>query len=172
VISVPQPLISHTIARCGEAGREWLARLPELVEELCADWGLTVDGPPTHGGIGLVVPTRRGDEPTVLKLSLGDESTRHEALALETWRGRGAVLLLARDAARDAMPLERLDASIDPMPIAGERAVGLPQLLWTRLDEMGDRAGPSTSSFRRSASIASGRGAGRWSGPSTTGSGG
>jgi streptomycin 6-kinase len=239
MIAVPEAFAAGTVARRGELGRRWLERLPGLVAALCADWGLTVDGPPAHGGIGLVVPTRRGDELSVLKVSLGDDSTAHEALALSAWRGRGAALLLAHDPARDALLLERLDGSrsladvaldealtvaaglirrlavpappglpgqpdvaaqlavdlperwerqgrpvprpvveaaaaaalalgptdqavivnrdlhyrnvlagrrepwlaIDPKGIAGEPALGLAQLLWTRLDEMGGRAG-------------------------------
>jgi streptomycin 6-kinase len=239
VIVVPERFAAGTVARRGEEGRRWLARLPALIEALCAGWGLTVDGQPMHGGIGLVVPTRQGDELSVLKVSLGDESTEHEALALETWGGRGAVVLFARSVAHDALLLERLDSSrslhglgleeaatvaaglvrrlavpapaglprqaevagrlardlperwerqgrpvpgsavraaaaaaaelgptdqalvvnrdltyrnvlagrrepwlaIDPKPIAGEPALGLAQLLWSRLDEMGGRAG-------------------------------
>jgi streptomycin 6-kinase len=214
---VPESFAARTVARCGDEGRRWLERLPGVVEALCGEWGLTVDGPPTHGGIGLVVPVRRSDELLVLKVSRGDESTAHEALALEAWGGRGAVLLLAHSAEHEAMLLERLDASrwlhdvpldeavgiaaglirrlavpapgglprqtevaarlavelperweaqgrpapraaveaaaaaaagqrepwlaIDPKPIAGEPALGLAQLLWSRLDEMGGRSG-------------------------------
>jgi streptomycin 6-kinase len=239
VIVIPVAFAAGTVARCGERGRRWLEGLPGLVEALCADWGLTVDGPPAHGGIGLVVPTRRGPELSVLKVSCDDESTAHEALALEAWGGHGAVLLLARRPEHEALLLERLDGSrslhgveldeavaiaaglarrlavpapagllrqgavaarlarelperwerqgrpvprraveaaasaaaelgptdqasivnrdlsyrnvlagqrepwlvIDPKAIAGEPALGLAQLLWSRLDEMGGRAG-------------------------------
>jgi streptomycin 6-kinase len=239
MIVVPERFAAGAVARHGERGRRWLARLPELVAALCADWELTVDGPPAHGGIGLVVPTRRGDELSVMKVSLGDDSTEHEALALEAWGGRGAVRLLAQRREHDALLLERLDGSrslhgvelddavtvaaglvrrlavpapaglarqadvgarlarelperwerqgrpmpgpavaaaaaaaaelaptdqalmvnrdlhyrnvlagrrepwlaIDPKAIAGEPALGLAQLLWSRLDEMGGRAG-------------------------------
>jgi streptomycin 6-kinase len=148
VIAVPEAFAAGTVARRGELGRRWLERLPGLVAALCADWGLTVDGPPAHGGIGLVVPTRRGDELSVLKLSLGDESTRHEALALSAWRGRGAVLLLAHDPARDALLLERLDASRSLNDLALDDAVGIAAGLIRRL------AVPAAAGLPRQADVA------------------
>ena len=133
MIVVPEPFALGTVARRGEAGRRWIERLPGLVASLCADWGLTIDGPPAHGGIGLVVPTRRGDELSVLKVSLGDESTAHEALALETWAGRGAALLLARRAEHEALLLERLDASRSLHELALDPALTVAASLVRRL---------------------------------------
>ena len=46
-----------------ERGPDWAAfvdRLPRLVRELTEEWGLVVDGEPTHGYCSLVVPVRRG----------------------------------------------------------------------------------------------------------------
>jgi streptomycin 6-kinase len=63
-----------------------------------------------HGYLGLVVPVRRADERCVLKVSWQDESTEHEALALATWDGNGAVRLIASEPALGAMLLERLDS--------------------------------------------------------------
>jgi streptomycin 6-kinase len=148
VIVVPEPFAAGTVARHGELGRRWLARLPELVASLCADWGLTVDGPPTHGGIGLVVPTRRGDELSVLKVSLGDESTEHEALALEAWGGRGAVLLLAYRAEHEALLLERLDGARSLQELALDEAVAVAAGLVRRL------AVPAPAGLPRQADVA------------------
>ena len=43
----------------------------------------------------------------VLKVAFPHEESEHEALALRVWNGRGAVRLIAEDAERDAMLLER-----------------------------------------------------------------
>jgi streptomycin 6-kinase len=148
VIVVPEAFAAETVARRGELGRRWLARLPGLVAALCADWGLTVDGAPTHGGIGLVVPTRRGDELSALKVSLGDDSTTHEALALETWGGRGAVMLLARRAEHDALLLERLDGSRSLHGVGLDEAVTVATGLVRRL------AVPAPAGLPRQADVA------------------
>jgi streptomycin 6-kinase len=148
VIVVPEAFAALTVARCGDPGRRWLERLPALVEALCAGWGLAVDGPPAHGGIGLVVPTRRGDERSVLKVSCGDASTAHEALALTTWAGRGAVRLLAHRPEHDALLLERLDASRSLHGVALEDAVGIAAGLVRRL------AVPAPAALPRQAAVA------------------
>lgn len=109
MITVPEAFAISTIAREGEAGRQWLAALPYQIETLCQRWGLTLDGTVMHGYLGVVVPVRRGEERCVLKVSWRDESNTDEALALAAWQGAGAVRLLAVEPAQAAMLLERLD---------------------------------------------------------------
>ncbi|MCL4859590.1 MAG: hypothetical protein KJZ93_09300 [Caldilineaceae bacterium] len=106
---VPTAFAAATVKRAGEAGRRWIAELPEMVGGLCRHWNLEVDGPSMHGYLGLVIPVRRKDEACVLKVSLGDESSAEEALALAAWDGRGAVRLLAEEPTLGALLLERLD---------------------------------------------------------------
>jgi streptomycin 6-kinase len=69
LISVPESFAADTLTREGEAARPWLARLPELVGELCVRWGLRVAGDPMHGYMALVVPVLRGDARYALKVS-------------------------------------------------------------------------------------------------------
>src|SRR3954451_13138088 len=95
-------------------GPEWasfLDRLPALLRELLEDWQLVVDGEPTHGYAAVVVPVRTtGGRPAALKVGWPHEEAEHEHLALQHWRGDGAVLLLRADPRRFAMLLERLHA--------------------------------------------------------------
>jgi streptomycin 6-kinase len=133
MIVVPEEFARATVAREGDAGRAWVAALPELVETLCEAWGLRVDGAPMHGYLGLVVPVRRGDEPCALKVAWVDESSRREVAALAAWDGRGAVRLLAADLARGAMLLERLDWSRSLNEVAIEEAVSVAGQLLRRL---------------------------------------
>ncbi len=94
-----------------DRGPEWAAfveRLPRLFAELTAEWGLSVDGEPTHGFCSLVVPVQREGEPAVLKLGWPHDEGEHEGLALQHWAGNGAVRLLSADPHRSALLLERL----------------------------------------------------------------
>src|SRR6201991_1794485 len=57
---VPEAFGRSTVEREGERGAAWLAELPSIVEELVDRWGCTPDGEVMHGGVGVVVPVRRG----------------------------------------------------------------------------------------------------------------
>jgi streptomycin 6-kinase len=133
MIIVPQAFVISTVEREGDAGRKWIDALPNLVNALCRQWGLVVDGPAMHGYLGLVVPVRRGAEPCVLKISWLGESTTNETAALRAWDGRGAVRLLEVESSHNAMLLERLDhtRSLNDVPI-GE-ALGIAGRLLRRL---------------------------------------
>jgi len=109
LIRVPERFAADTLAREGEAARTWLARLPELVGELCVRWGLRVTGHPMHGYLALVVPVLRGAARCALKVSWIDEETVNEAAALALWSGGGAVRLLDADDTAGALLLEWLD---------------------------------------------------------------
>ena len=106
--SVPLP---PGVLAFAERGPDWAAfveRLPRLFREVSDEWGLAVDGEPTHGFCALVVPVRWEGEPAVLKLGFPDDESEHEALGLQRWGGDGAVRLLNADPHRSAMLLERL----------------------------------------------------------------
>jgi streptomycin 6-kinase len=112
LVTVPESLRAFgRWQREGEAGQRWLMSLPELVAEQCERWGLLLDGEPMHGGNGLAVPVKRGDEPLVLKVDWPDEYLVEQARALRIWDGRGAVLLVGTDLAAGALLLERLDSA-------------------------------------------------------------
>lgn len=125
MITVPDSFATDTIAREGDTARDWLANLPGLVETLCMEWNLLLDGPPIPGYLALVIPTRRGDERLTLKVSWMDDSTARETMALATWAGRGAVQLLAAAPDRGAMLLERLNSrrSLADLPIHEARHI-------------------------------------------------
>ncbi|HMQ33511.1 MAG TPA: aminoglycoside phosphotransferase family protein [Chloroflexaceae bacterium] len=109
MIAIPLSFVVDVMRREGEVGRRWLDSLPAQVASCCADWGLTIDGAPMHGGLSLVVPVRRGEERAVLKLVWAEADAAHEALALAAWDGHGAVRLLKAEPERRALLVERLD---------------------------------------------------------------
>jgi streptomycin 6-kinase len=111
MVVVPPAFAAWTIDREGDAGRAWIERLPTLVEAACTRWDLSVDGSPTHGNVALVVPVRAADgTAAMLKVSWVEDETEHEALALRSWAGVGAVQLLAATADDPGGS----DAGIDP----------------------------------------------------------
>jgi streptomycin 6-kinase len=88
----------------------WLERVPELVAECTAEWGLTLGEPYQSGAAGYTVRAELADgTPAVLKIIYPHREAEHEADALELWDGQGAVRLVARDDERRAMLLERCE---------------------------------------------------------------
>jgi streptomycin 6-kinase len=108
-ILIPCGFARDTVTREGKAGREWLAALPGMVEELCQRWQLEIDGSVMNGYTGLAIPAHRDKEACILKVYWRDEDTDSAPLALQIWNGRGAVKLLAHEPSLGAMLLERLD---------------------------------------------------------------
>jgi streptomycin 6-kinase len=110
VIDIPEELAAAQARYNGEAGRAFIAGLPELAAEFLDRWELTVDGGSMHGVTALVLPVVRTDgTPAVLKLQLLDEESVGEPVALRIWNGDGSVRLLDHDEATGTMLLERLD---------------------------------------------------------------
>src|SRR5213596_1762981 len=96
------------------------------VAELAEEWGLTLGEPYVPGAASEhVVRAELADgTPGVLKIGIPHRESEQEADALERWDGDGAVRLLRRDDARNALLLERCepgtflsDAADDPLGV-------------------------------------------------------
>jgi streptomycin 6-kinase len=104
-------------------GAAWLERLPRLVEECAAAWGLHVRVPFPGASVSFVAPAVLADgTQAVLKLNFPDVESEHEADALVAWGGVGAVRLLAVDPERRALLLERCMPGTQLWAIADEEA--------------------------------------------------
>jgi len=88
--AVPPEFAASTVTRAGEAGRQWLARLPAQVEALYREWSLVMDGAPMHGGLSVVVPVRQGGLPCVLKVGWAG-ANRDQEDKVKTARETGPV---------------------------------------------------------------------------------
>ncbi len=88
---------------------EWFAALPGLVAELSEMWQLAVGDPFDGCNVSWVAPVVRDGEPLVLKVQWPHPECEHEAAALAVWDGDGAVRLVAHDAPRHALLLERCE---------------------------------------------------------------
>ncbi len=110
MLTIPPTLDSQR--SLGPEWADWLDRLPALAAAVLSEWELSLVGDAMHGFCSLVLPVRTpsGIE-AVLKLHTDADAAEsdHEHLALQRWRGRGAVRLLRADPGRRALLLERLD---------------------------------------------------------------
>ncbi|MEP3045301.1 MAG: aminoglycoside phosphotransferase family protein [Roseibium sp.] len=89
-------------------GAQWLARLPDLLEQCLSQWDLTSIGKPFSGSnVSLALPARRNSEEVVLKIQYPDPDSIFEAEALRVWDSNGAVTLLKYDKENSALLLER-----------------------------------------------------------------
>jgi len=91
-------------------GARWLERLPRLVDECVAAWSLRLGEAYEPASVAYVARVSLADGmPAVLKLNYPEPESEHEGDALLYWGGRGAVRLIAQDAARRALLLERCE---------------------------------------------------------------
>ena len=96
--------------RLGPEWVAWLDGLPAVTRAVLDEWDLTPEGARWHGFCSLVLPVTTADgTQAALKVALPDDESEHEHLALQRWRGRGAVRLLRADPSRRALLLERLE---------------------------------------------------------------
>ncbi|MBM9503975.1 aminoglycoside phosphotransferase family protein [Actinacidiphila acididurans] len=122
----PPERLSRTVTAWeGEAGRAWLAALPDLTAELLRRWRLTPERVLAAGGqISMIVLVRDAEGgPAVLKVGLVNRETDQEHAALAHWDGHGAVRLLAADPGQGALLLERLHADESLRSLAEPRAM-------------------------------------------------
>jgi streptomycin 6-kinase len=100
----------NVVGLYGQAGARWLDRLPSIVADCAARWSLTVGPPFEPLSYNLAAPAIRADGTrAVLKVGVPNPELVTEIAALRVFDGHGAVLLLAVDAERGALLLERIE---------------------------------------------------------------
>jgi len=108
-----------------KGGKIWLADLPRIVADLAREWDLELGPAYEAANVSYVALVARGAERMVLKVQWPHDECLHEADALLTWNGDGAIRLLAHDIGRHALLLERCSPgtclaaadNIDPMAV-------------------------------------------------------
>jgi streptomycin 6-kinase len=100
--------------RLGDSGRDWLDRLHDEVASLEEQWSMRVGDVHDGGSESLVAAVRlRDDTQAVLKVGLpGSADLAQEARVYTLADGRGYARLLAYDADRNAVLLERLGETL------------------------------------------------------------
>ncbi|MDQ2785328.1 MAG: aminoglycoside phosphotransferase family protein [Chloroflexota bacterium] len=105
---VPDDFARATIRRSGASGRDWLARLPMILDDCAARWGLTLGAPATPLSFNYVVAVRRTDGmAAILKVHVPNDGFASEVAALQLFNGRGIARLLASDPHDEALLVER-----------------------------------------------------------------
>ncbi len=114
---IPEPIKRFNREARGQAGMDWLARLPEVLASCARRWNLRVGPPFEPLSINYVAPALLpGGAPAVLKLSFMDAEFFSEAGALQLYAGRACVRLLEADLEQGALLLERV---LPGAPLAG-----------------------------------------------------
>jgi len=143
-LTIPSNL-ALSVAKWGdERLRDWLARLPTIVDELADRWSLRTSEPFEPGGDCSWVARVRdpAGQSLVLKVGFRHVESEHEAAGLLEWGGDGAVLL--HDATEDDDTLALLLEACDPGTELGrqepedrqdEIVVGLLRRLWREPSE-------------------------------------
>lgn len=132
----PQQLVRTVTRWQGEAGRAWLAKLPELAARYLERWELRPERVLTPGGrLSMTILVGQADgTPACLKLGMVDAETDLEHAALAHWDGYGAVRLLRAEPEEGVMLLERLRAEVSlrslPEPKAMLEAAATLRRLW------------------------------------------
>jgi streptomycin 6-kinase len=107
-VTIPYALRNNVVDVWGAVGAQWLSTLPSLIDEVARDWTLEV-GPPYALSLNWVAPATRADgSAVVVKLGVPDGHLDNETEALRSYDGDGAIRLLAADAERGALLLERV----------------------------------------------------------------
>jgi streptomycin 6-kinase len=116
------------------AGREWIGRIPALIDHLCERWSLELDGDRIFNGYNaVVVLVRRNVEQLALKLTFPASGMEDEARALEVWNGHGMVRIVDVDLGVGAMLLERLDPARTLLAVSALEAAAVAGGLLRRL---------------------------------------
>lgn len=114
-------LVRQKALQAGEVGVAWLTGLPELIAELEQRWSITIGEALAGGTAAYVARARRLDgTDAVVKLSVPDPDFARQVRTIAAAEGRGYVLLLASDAARQAALLESLGPSLSQLGLPAE----------------------------------------------------
>jgi streptomycin 6-kinase len=138
---IPADFARVTISRSGAAGRDWLERLPAILDACAERWGLTIGPPVTPLSYNYVAAVRRADgTAAVLKVHVPEGGFASEVAALRRFDGRGVARLLASDPRDAALLLERCEpgTTLARMTVADDEratsiAAGVMRQVWRPL---------------------------------------
>jgi streptomycin 6-kinase len=136
-LAARQPQFVQTVAGLhGEAGFEWLARLPEQIASWEERWRIRVGEPFPGLSYNFAAPADGEDGARfVFKLCIPNAEFVTEIAALRHFAGQGSARLVAADEHAGAMLLERLEPgtplfSLDDDVAATSVAAGVMRRLW------------------------------------------
>jgi streptomycin 6-kinase len=111
-MNLPFEFISNIEGVFGNAGRQFLANLPALIDEASKRWGLTDVRPAPTLSYNFVAFATRGDEDVVLKMGVPNREFKSEMATLRLFNGEGACRLIHYDEEKYWMLLEQLKPGV------------------------------------------------------------
>lgn len=141
-IFLPADFINTIQNVFGEDGHDMLARLPELIAEASARWGLTDVQPVSNLSYNFVAVAKQGEGNAVLKIGVPHKELISEMAALTLFDGNGVCQLLEFDEERDMFLLEWLvpGTMLSELEDDDERthiAIDVMQKLWRTMESSG-----------------------------------
>jgi streptomycin 6-kinase len=109
MFDIPDDFRDTIVTMCGEDGRAWLDRLPEILAHCSKQWGIAIDEPFQSLTYNYVAPAMRRDGTrTIIKVSPPEGEFAIQSAALRLFDGHGITRLLECDDENSVMLLERL----------------------------------------------------------------
>lgn len=115
-------LMKHRAAQLGELGTAWLRDVESVLETVAAAWDLKIGKQLSGGTEALVFLTSNETGASVLKLGIPNSLDR-ETEVLEKAQGVAYAKLLAFDAERDAILIEKLGSQLAEAPLSVEQQI-------------------------------------------------
>ncbi|HEX8337942.1 MAG TPA: aminoglycoside phosphotransferase family protein, partial [Pyrinomonadaceae bacterium] len=144
MIQIPEEFARAIVVQHGEAGRDWLNLLPDLIGLCAARWSLKVGPPFPSLSYNYAAPAEgAAGARLVLKVGLPGPELLSEVEALRLFGGRGAARLVDADAQTGALLLERVEPGTQLVVLCEEddaaatsAAAGVMKKLWRPVPEV------------------------------------
>ena len=107
-MNLSQDFIRNILNSFDDDGRDWLSKLPDLIDEASRRWNLSNVQAVPNLSYNFVAFAKRGDEEVILKIGVPNREFASEMNALRLFGGNGAVRLLEADEENSAFLLERI----------------------------------------------------------------
>ena len=145
-MNLPSEFVANIEGVFGKAGRQFLANLPNLIDQASQKWMLTDVQPSPELSYNFVAFAKRGEEQVVLKMGVPNRELKSEMAALRLFNGDGACKLIDYDEKKYWMLLERLQPGVMLATLEGDEeathiAAKVMQKIW--------RPSPKASVFIR-----------------------
>ena len=133
-IAIPAQLA--TTCRHKPEREEWLAGLPNAIDDLRKRWVLDLGSPFEEATCAWVAPVQQNGRSAVLKVGMPHMEAAHEVQGLQFWNGDPTVKVLDADQPRNAMLLEACEpgTSLRSLPEEDQDSIvaGLLRRCWRR----------------------------------------
>lgn len=107
-MNLPNEFTRNILGAFGGKGRDWLSRLPELIDETSQRWNLSDVRQVPNLSYNFVAFAKQNDEDVILKIGVPNRELVSEMNALRFLNGDGTCQLLACDEEKGFLLLERL----------------------------------------------------------------